>query len=90
MSSPPLSSDDDDGDNDGLEILAEGIASTVYRGQEGNGDHFVVKSATTRKKFSPEPHDIVKELRILKRIRGHPHSNVSPLFFEDALFLPLP
>ncbi|KAJ7157323.1 CMGC/CDK protein kinase [Mycena filopes] len=63
--------------DDGYEILEQGPASMVSRtwssfdGQEPQW--IVAKSATTRKKFSKEPHDIVKELRLLSKLS---HANV--------------
>lgn len=87
MSSPTLSSDDEDETN-GLEVLSEGIASTVYLGKQEDGHYFVVKNASTIKKFAPEPHDIVKELRILEILRQHRHSNVS-LFILLSTYLRL-
>lgn len=60
------------------EIIAEGVASTVSRTwasvDDGDPQLVVVKTATTKKKFSKEPHDILKELRIVSSLR---HVNVS-------------
>jgi hypothetical protein len=41
--------------------------------------YVVLKVAATRRKFSKEPHDIVKEMRIVRRLS---HVNVSRLVFE--------
>ncbi|KAJ6541652.1 kinase-like domain-containing protein [Mycena capillaripes] len=58
--------------NDGYQLIEEGPASTVSRtwsAFEGQEPQWIVgKSATVRKKFSKEPHDIVKELRILSKL----------------------
>ncbi|KAF8899367.1 kinase-like domain-containing protein, partial [Infundibulicybe gibba] len=54
------------------EIIEEGPASCVSRTQikddEDKPCWVVVKTSTTRRKFSKEPHDIIKELRILSRV----------------------
>jgi hypothetical protein len=62
-----------------FEIISEGPASTVTKTtlqpeDEGEGQVVAVKSASLRRKFSAEPHDIIKELRILSAVS---HPNVS-------------
>lgn len=58
--------------------------------QDGQPQVVVVKSSSTLRKFAKEPHDIVKESRLLSSIR---HSNVrSDLFhlrLEEVIFLSL-
>ncbi|KAJ7292623.1 CMGC/CDK protein kinase [Mycena rebaudengoi] len=57
---------------DDYDLIEEGPASTVSRtwtAFQGREPQWIVaKSATIRKKFSKEPHDIVKELRILSKL----------------------
>ncbi|KAJ7045166.1 kinase-like domain-containing protein [Mycena alexandri] len=73
--------------DDRYQLIEQGPASTVSRtwssfdGQEPQW--IVAKSATTRKKFSKEPHDIVKELRILCKLS---QTNVIPVLshFKDT------
>ncbi|KAF7340909.1 Lanosterol 14-alpha-demethylase [Mycena sanguinolenta] len=73
--------------DDRYELIEEGPASTVSRtwtALEGREPQWIVaKCATVRRKFSKEPHDIVKELRILSNLS---HMNiVSELsHFEDT------
>ncbi|KAJ7447205.1 kinase-like domain-containing protein [Mycena latifolia] len=73
--------------DDRYQLIEEGPASTVSRtwtAFEGREPQWVVaKSATVRKKFSKEPHDIVKELRILSKLS---HVNIIPVLshFKDA------
>ncbi|RDB19371.1 Cyclin-dependent kinase 20 [Hypsizygus marmoreus] len=63
-------------DDDQYEIIEEGPASTVSRTWTaigtGEPQWVAIKSATVTKKFSMEPHDIRKELRILSSI-SHPN-----------------
>ncbi|TFK42174.1 kinase-like domain-containing protein [Crucibulum laeve] len=58
------------------DIVKEGPVSTVARTwlkiEQGEAQWIVVKTATTYKKFSKEPHDILKELRILSQLE-HPN-----------------
>ncbi|KAJ7696735.1 kinase-like domain-containing protein [Mycena rosella] len=67
--------------------MEEGPASTVSRtwtAFEGREAQWIVaKSATVRKKFSKEPHDILKELRILSKLS---HINIISVLshFKDA------
>ncbi|KAJ7631643.1 kinase-like domain-containing protein [Mycena polygramma] len=74
-------------DDDQYELIAEGPASTVSRTWSAFGvqepQWVVAKSATVRKKFSKEPHDIVKELRILSKLS---HTNIVPVLshFKDT------
>ena len=58
-----------------MEEFAAGVASTIYKATlKGNDTRVVaVKSAASKRKFSPEPHDIVKEISLLK---GVSHINV--------------
>ncbi|KAF7302780.1 Lanosterol 14-alpha-demethylase [Mycena kentingensis (nom. inval.)] len=67
-------------DDASYEILEEGPASTVSRSWtalEGLEPCWVVaKSATYRRRSSKEPHDIVKELRILSKLS---HQNIVPV-----------
>ncbi|KAJ7726365.1 kinase-like domain-containing protein [Mycena metata] len=73
--------------DDRYQLIEQGPASTVSRtwssfdGQEPQW--IVAKSATTRKKFSKEPHDIIKELRILCKLS---HINVISVLshFKDT------
>ncbi|KAJ3815178.1 CMGC/CDK protein kinase [Lentinula aff. lateritia] len=71
-----------DSENDGdFEIIAEGIASTVSKTlasvDNGEPQLVVVKTSTIIKKWAKEPHDIIKECRILERLS---HPNVIPIF----------
>ncbi|KAH7878729.1 kinase-like domain-containing protein [Lentinula edodes] len=72
------SDSEDDGD---FEIIAEGIASTVSKTlasvDNGEPQLVVVKTSTIIKKWAKEPHDIIKECRILERLS---HPNVIPIF----------
>ncbi|KAF5385076.1 hypothetical protein D9615_000993 [Tricholomella constricta] len=67
---PPVEIDND------YEVIEEGPASKVSRTWAAIGSHesqwVVVKSATVVRKFSKEPHDIAKELRILSNL-SHPN-----------------
>ncbi|KAK7471230.1 hypothetical protein VKT23_002638 [Stygiomarasmius scandens] len=67
--------DDRTSTSEDYELLFEGIASTVSKtlaSVDGSEPRWiVVKSATTIKKFSKEPHDIVKEARILRQLNEH-------------------
>jgi cyclin-dependent kinase 8/11 len=65
-------------------LIEEGPASTVARTwtaleEDGEAQWVVVKTATTNRKFAKEPHDIVKELRVLC---GISHINVGTLNSE--------
>ncbi|KAJ7650013.1 kinase-like domain-containing protein [Roridomyces roridus] len=68
-------------------LIEEGPASTVSRSwaalDEEEPRWIVAKSATFRKRSSKEPHDIVKELRVLSKLS---HINVIPVLshFKDA------
>ncbi|KAJ7144836.1 kinase-like domain-containing protein [Mycena crocata] len=72
--------------DDNYHLIEEGPASTVSRtwtafdGREAQW--IVAKSAAVRRKFSKEPHDIVKELRILSKLS---HVNIVPVLshFKD-------
>ncbi|KAF9259357.1 kinase-like protein [Marasmius fiardii PR-910] len=84
-----MSSYDDQWVNDGdeesdYEVIAEGIASTVSRTlasvDDGEPQLVVVKTSTTVKKFAKEPHDIVKEARILKDLK---HENIITILDVD-------
>ena len=60
------------------ELIEEGIASTVSRTwtsleEDAEAQWVAVKTATTNRRFAKEPHDIVKELRVLCSIS---HINV--------------
>ncbi|KAF5345518.1 hypothetical protein D9758_012018 [Tetrapyrgos nigripes] len=86
-------SDSDDGipwvvgsepEENGYQLLFEGIASTISKtlaSVDGTEPQWiVVKSATTVKKFSKEPHDIVKEARILTELTElGGHVNIIPI-----------
>ncbi|KAJ7239751.1 kinase-like domain-containing protein [Mycena haematopus] len=69
------------------QLIAEGPASTVSRTWTALEDRepqwIVAKCASVRKKFSKEPHDIVKELRILSELS---HVNIVSVLshFKDA------
>ncbi|KAJ6479215.1 kinase-like domain-containing protein [Mycena vitilis] len=73
-------------EDDQYELIAQGPASTVSRTWSAFGGQepqwVVAKSAPVRKKFSKEPHDIVKELRILSKLS---HVNIIPVLshFKD-------
>lgn len=61
-----------------VEEKETGIASVVYQAQVKPGTstnlrYVAIKSASSRRRFSPEPHDIVKEISLLK---GVSHINV--------------
>ncbi|KAL1702732.1 kinase-like domain-containing protein [Schizophyllum commune] len=78
-------------------VIAEGIASSVVKvrgllpGHPGEAHVVALKSSTLRKRFAKEPHDIVKELRILRSLS---HPNIIPLIHHErspddlTLFLP--
>ncbi|KAJ3930932.1 MAG: kinase-like domain-containing protein [Lentinula lateritia] len=72
------SDSEDDGD---FEVIAEGIASTVSKTlasvDNGEPQLVVIKTSTIIKKWAKEPHDIIKECRILERLS---HPNVIPIF----------
>ncbi|KAG7100164.1 hypothetical protein E1B28_001944 [Marasmius oreades] len=75
----------DNGDEEAdYQVIAEGIASTVLRTlatfDDGEPQLVVVKTSTTIKKFAKEPHDIVKEARILKDLK---HRNVVTILDVD-------
>ncbi|KAF7976180.1 hypothetical protein HWV62_7340 [Athelia sp. TMB] len=56
-----------------LEIIEDGLFSTISRCQIGSPPRWIaVKSASTHRGSSPEPHDIVKELRLLSGL-NHPN-----------------
>ncbi|KAH6911138.1 CMGC/CDK protein kinase [Coprinopsis sp. MPI-PUGE-AT-0042] len=67
-------------------MIKEGPASTVARAwlsmKDGEPQWIVVKSASIVRKFSKEPHDIRKELRLMS---GLSHRNVIPILgsYED-------
>ncbi|KAF7307616.1 Lanosterol 14-alpha-demethylase [Mycena indigotica] len=73
-------------------LIEEGPASTVSRTLTSFDDRelewIVAKSSTYRRKFAKEPHDIVKELRLLSKLA---HSNIIPVLShfkdEDASML---
>ncbi|TFK70066.1 kinase-like protein [Pluteus cervinus] len=69
------------------EVLEESPASIVARTFTTLGDlepqWLVVKSATTYRKFSKEPHDIVKEARVLQKI-NHPNIIRTLKVFRDT------
>ncbi|KAJ4490190.1 kinase-like domain-containing protein [Lentinula aciculospora] len=75
-----LDDSEDDGDDD-FKIIAEGLASTVSKTWASVDNEepqlIVVKTSTTIKKWVKEPHDIIKECRILQRLS---HSNIIPVF----------
>lgn len=72
------SDSEDDGD---FEVIAEGIASTVSKTlasvDNGEPQLVVIKTSTIIKKWAKEPHDIIKECRILERLS---HPNVRGIF----------
>ncbi|KAJ7842248.1 CMGC/CDK protein kinase [Mycena olivaceomarginata] len=78
--------------DDGYQLIEEGPASTVSRtwsAFEGREPQWIVaKSATIREKFSKEPHDIIKELRILSKLS---HINIISVLshFKDTTALVL-
>ncbi|KAJ7729087.1 CMGC/CDK protein kinase [Mycena maculata] len=74
--------------DDRYHLIEEGPASTVSRtwtAFDGRDPQWIVeKAATVRKKFSKEPHDIVKELRILEKLS---HINIISVLshFKDTV-----
>ncbi|KAJ4000185.1 kinase-like domain-containing protein [Lentinula boryana] len=68
--------DDSEANGDEFEVIAEGLASTVSKTwasvDDGELQLVVVKTSTTVKKWAKEPHDIIKESRVLKRL-SHPN-----------------
>jgi len=64
----------------GSKIIQEGpfatVASTWVNLENGETKLIVIKSSSTFRKFSKEPHDIEKELRLLASIQ-HPNVRVS-------------
>ncbi|KAL1664899.1 kinase-like domain-containing protein [Schizophyllum commune] len=78
-------------------VIAEGIASSVVKvcgrlsSQSDEPQVVALKSSTLPKRFAKEPHDIVKELRILRSLS---HPNIIPLIHQErsgddlTLFLP--
>jgi hypothetical protein len=60
-----------------FDCIHEGPASNVYRTKRKNldGSAYIaaVKTAPAVTKYSPEPHDIVKEARLLLAAKGHPN-----------------
>lgn len=69
-----------------LDIIYEGPFATVARTwmvmQDGQPQVVAVKSSSTLRKFSREPHDIIKESRLLSSIQ---HPNVSSDLFHLLL-----
>ncbi|KAJ7053877.1 CMGC/CDK protein kinase [Mycena amicta] len=84
-----MNSDDltDDADDPNYEIIEDGPISTVSRtwtAYEGREPEWIVaKFSTCRRKFAKEPHDIVKELRILSKLA---HENIITIYshFKDV------
>ncbi|THV00549.1 kinase-like protein [Dendrothele bispora CBS 962.96] len=80
--------DDGRSSTDDFELLFEGIASTVSKtlaSVDGSESRWiVVKSASMIKKFSKEPHDIVKEGRILKEINEQHGGHVNIISIIEA------
>ncbi|KAK2462861.1 hypothetical protein APHAL10511_005059 [Amanita phalloides] len=76
--------DDDDWDADDFVLVERGLMSTVRKTRRmGFGDNpgvwqwIAVKTATTNRRFSKQPHDVIKELRLLASLS---HLNVIQLF----------
>ncbi|KAL1731672.1 kinase-like domain-containing protein [Schizophyllum commune] len=81
----------------GIQELVKGIASSVVKvrgrlpSQPGEAQVVALKSSTLRKRFAKEPHDIMKELRMLHSLS---HPNIIPLIHHErsgddlTLFLP--
>ncbi|KIK68542.1 hypothetical protein GYMLUDRAFT_35988 [Collybiopsis luxurians FD-317 M1] len=72
-----VDSDDGEGSGEDFEIIAEGLASTVSKtlalvDNYSEPQFVAVKTCTTIKRWAKEPHDIMKECRILKRL-SHPN-----------------
>ncbi|KAF5389566.1 hypothetical protein D9757_004124 [Collybiopsis confluens] len=72
FSAPDLSDLDSEDSAEDFEIIAEGLASTVSKTlasiDGGEPQILAVKTSTTIKKWAKEPHDIIKECRVLKRL----------------------
>ncbi|KAJ8085199.1 hypothetical protein AAF712_003501 [Marasmius tenuissimus] len=87
MSSSEIQWIDDSDEESDYEIIAEGIASTVSKTlasvDDGTPELVVVKTSTIVKRFAKEPHDIIKEARILKNLI---HENIITIL--DALSEP--
>jgi hypothetical protein len=68
------------------EIIEEGPVSVVSRAQiKSSGQWLAVKTASIRRTFTKEPHDIIKENRVLSTLR---HQNVClcSVEFKSAMF----
>jgi hypothetical protein len=68
-----------------FELVHDGPASTVYlksikQDNQTWDNVYAVKSAPLSKRYSPEPHDIVKEARLLQVAAGHPCVRDSSVF----------
>ena len=72
-----------------MEEFAAGVASTIYKARlAGDGSRVVaVKSAASKRKFTPEPHDIIKEINLLKLLGESPHENVRLKLMPKGLAL---
>lgn len=67
---------DDCVEEDDFEIIAEGLASSVSKTwasvDNGEPQLLAIKTSTTIKKWAKEPHDIIKECRLLRDL-SHPN-----------------
>ncbi|KAH7886362.1 kinase-like protein [Phlebopus sp. FC_14] len=70
------------------EIIYEGPVSIVARVQLASGDGssptqcLAVKSSTTNKRYAKEPHDILREARLIGSVS---HSNIIPLIKQEFI-----
>ncbi|KAK0465974.1 kinase-like protein [Desarmillaria tabescens] len=60
------------------EVIAVGIAATVYLAHEDD-QRVAIKSSTTNRRFAKEPHDIIKECRILSQLS---YANIIPVLWS--------
>ncbi|KAJ3773548.1 kinase-like domain-containing protein [Lentinula raphanica] len=71
-----VNSEDSEETGDAFELIAEGLASTVSKTWASVDNRepqlLAVKTSTTVKKWAKEPHDIMKECRVLKSL-SHPN-----------------
>lgn len=68
--------------------VAEGVASIVYRAQRKLKDEsawVAIKSSSVRRRYCPEPHDIVKEAAVLESISHHNVTNFIAPYDDTAI-----
>ncbi|KAJ7593220.1 kinase-like domain-containing protein [Mycena floridula] len=73
----------DDLDEDD-ELIAEGVASSVWKVHDDNHGWLALKSASTRAKL--EPHDIVKESRLLQKLNQHNIISLISTYYDPEEF----